>query len=404
MTPKSTVSPHLFLDTDTSVQLSTEYIQTSKLILYITCLLNPPPPKTPALCPVILPVKDHHPPRCPPRDLGTLQFLPLAFHRVSHQVLGALLSTGSVTKSWGSYCNSCLSLSTGSATKSWGPYFTFLVLLLLSYVSGLNHFFPTLQWVKVAQSCPTLRSPPGSSVHGILQARTLEWGAVPFSRASSQPRDWTWASCIAGRFFTIWALGKPSPYRKLSHNESVWWHNFPSKSWSLIPPHSSCKKDPGSLLIYKCSYSLPLPADISHPHVQCQELELKNATRCLGRAAVTVAFTTVMLLLGDRKQSPGLHPDRRGDYAHKVGILSTATPQANLPISTLALREHWPLSSEIIHCFHTRLQPKSAIPRWTTETANQDKWLGFSQHLNCSGIKRWEEERWKEIYQLVEII
>ena len=46
---------------------------------------------------------------------------------------------------------------------------------------------------------------PGSSVHGILQARILEWVAVPFSGGSSQPRDRTQVSCIAGRFFTIWA-------------------------------------------------------------------------------------------------------------------------------------------------------------------------------------------------------
>ena len=63
--------------------------------------------------------------------------------------------------------------------------------------------------VLVAQSCLTLCDPicslPGSSVHGILQARILEWVAIPFSRGSSWPRDWTWASCTAGRCFTIWA-------------------------------------------------------------------------------------------------------------------------------------------------------------------------------------------------------
>ena len=42
----------------------------------------------------------------------------------------------------------------------------------------------------------------GSSVHGILQERILEWVAIPFSRGSSQPRDQTQVSCIAGRFFT----------------------------------------------------------------------------------------------------------------------------------------------------------------------------------------------------------
>ena len=51
-------------------------------------------------------------------------------------------------------------------------------------------------------------SPPGSSVHGILQARILEWVAISFSRGSSWRRDRTWVSCIAGRFFTIWSIGK----------------------------------------------------------------------------------------------------------------------------------------------------------------------------------------------------
>jgi len=62
--------------------------------------------------------------------------------------------------------------------------------------------------VKVAQSCPTLCNPmdyslPGASVHEILQARMLQWVAVSFSRGSSQPRDQTQVSQIAGRFFTV---------------------------------------------------------------------------------------------------------------------------------------------------------------------------------------------------------
>ena len=51
----------------------------------------------------------------------------------------------------------------------------------------------------------SLQPLPDSSVHGILQARILEWVAVPFSRGSSQSRDQTQVSHIAGRFFTIWA-------------------------------------------------------------------------------------------------------------------------------------------------------------------------------------------------------
>ena len=62
--------------------------------------------------------------------------------------------------------------------------------------------------VCLSQSRPTLCnfmdcSLPGSSVHGILQARILEWVAIPSSRGSSQPRDQTQVSCIAGRFFIV---------------------------------------------------------------------------------------------------------------------------------------------------------------------------------------------------------
>ena len=60
----------------------------------------------------------------------------------------------------------------------------------------------------VAQLCPTLCdpmdcSPSGSSVHGILQARILEWVAISFYRGSSQPKDQTQVSCIAGSLFTV---------------------------------------------------------------------------------------------------------------------------------------------------------------------------------------------------------
>ena len=64
--------------------------------------------------------------------------------------------------------------------------------------------------VSVTQSCLTLCdpidcSPPGSSVHGILQARTVEWAVFSYSRGSFQTRDWTQVSCTESRLFTIWA-------------------------------------------------------------------------------------------------------------------------------------------------------------------------------------------------------
>ena len=56
--------------------------------------------------------------------------------------------------------------------------------------------------VKVTRLCPTLCDPMDYTVHGIVQARILEWVAFLFSRGSSQPRDRTQVSRIAGRFFT----------------------------------------------------------------------------------------------------------------------------------------------------------------------------------------------------------
>ena len=84
--------------------------------------------------------------------------------------------------------------------------------------------------VLVAQSCPTLCDPmdcslPGFAVHGILQARILEWVAILFSRWSSRPRDRTWVSCIAGRFFTVW--GTREAQMLLSRFSHVWLYTTP---------------------------------------------------------------------------------------------------------------------------------------------------------------------------------
>ena len=67
-----------------------------------------------------------------------------------------------------------------------------------------------VKWSEVAQSCPALCnlmdcSLSDSSVHGIFQARILEWVAISFSRRTSWPRDRTRVSCIVGRCFTVWA-------------------------------------------------------------------------------------------------------------------------------------------------------------------------------------------------------
>ena len=94
----------------------------------------------------------------------------------------------------------------------------FFRFLFVCFLPNLYQVFPFLfitdsYWSNVTQLCPTLWDPmdcrpPGSSVHGIFQARILEWVAISFSRRSSWPRDWTWVSPIVGRHFTIWETRK----------------------------------------------------------------------------------------------------------------------------------------------------------------------------------------------------
>ena len=91
---------------------------------------------------------------------------------------------------------------------------------------------------EVTQSCPTLCDPmdyslSGSSVHGIYQARILDWIAISFSRRSSQPGDWTQVSHIEGSLFTIWATREVQQRLVLI---SLWATVFSSCAFSLRGP------------------------------------------------------------------------------------------------------------------------------------------------------------------------
>ena len=86
--------------------------------------------------------------------------------------------------------------------------------------------------VKVTQSYPTLCDPMEYTVHGILQARILEWVAFPFSRGSSQPRDWTQVSHTGGGVVTSWFTRKAHLLCGL--------HIFPA-------PRMICRCEPGSV-------------------------------------------------------------------------------------------------------------------------------------------------------------
>ena len=96
--------------------------------------------------------------------------------------------------------------------------FNWLTIPLLNPLKVSNKFlidYPIFGlWVKVkiSQSCSTLCDPMDYTVYGILQAKILEWVTFPFSRGSSQPRDHTQVSCIAGGFFTSWATREAQEY------------------------------------------------------------------------------------------------------------------------------------------------------------------------------------------------
>ena len=71
-------------------------------------------------------------------------------------------------------------------------------------------------------------SPPGPSPQGMLQARILEWVAMPSSRGSFAPSDWTWVSCIAGWFFGHWATREAQHWQQMQR--SLWCGRLP---WAL---------------------------------------------------------------------------------------------------------------------------------------------------------------------------
>ena len=91
---------------------------------------------------------------------------------------------------------------------------------------------------------------PGFSVHGIFQARILEWVAIFFSKGSSWPRDWTLVSCITGRLFTIWAT-----------RESQWPSDMPCIN--SINPH------------YDCRFGFPGGSVGKEPTCQCRRHKMK---------------------------------------------------------------------------------------------------------------------------------
>ena len=121
-----------------------------------------------------------------------------------------------------------------SISLHWSLRKPFLSLLAILWNSAFK-WVSEVKWSEIAQSCPTLCNPmdyslPGSSLHGILQARVLEWVAISFPRGSSWPRDQTWVSGIPGRRFNLWATREALKKPQRSPNSSL-------NNLTFLPPH-----------------------------------------------------------------------------------------------------------------------------------------------------------------------
>ena len=118
--------------------------------------------------------------------------------------------------------------------------------------------------VLVTQSCPTLCNPmdcsqPGSSVHGIFEARILEWVSMPFSRRSPWPRGQTQVSSIAGKFYTVWAT------REVQFSSILWqcYKVTDENTTFIIPVIHNCFIDPKSFRHCRKSTECPWNAQLA---------------------------------------------------------------------------------------------------------------------------------------------
>ena len=108
-----------------------------------------------------------------------------------------------------------------------------------------------------------LCNPMDYTVHGTLQARTLEWVAFPFSRGSSQPRDRTQVSLTAGGFFTNWAMRESLGF--ISYNTVLCVCGHPSEPFAM-------ETYTNMVMMFCCAVSNKVSVSDPEPHVFCQHL------------------------------------------------------------------------------------------------------------------------------------
>ena len=142
-------------------------------------------------------------------------------------------------------------------------------------------------------------SPPGSSVHGTLQARILECVAIPFSRGSSWPRDQTQVFCNASRFFTFWAI------REAPGNLRV-----PAKCRGIreifTKPTLLVVADRKDIFVRKCSLCF-LPADKLFPEHKVHLSHVVSTLVCSPSGLKNLIISSVFPKLSVQMHSKGPH-------------------------------------------------------------------------------------------------
>ena len=137
---------------------------------------------------------------------------------------------------WSKYRSFIFSISPSDEYSRWISFRTDW------FGTSQNNIWTHFHGTSESESCSVVSD---STVHGILQARILEWVAVPFSRGSSQPRDWTGVFCIAGGFFTNWAIREALSLPLVSTLSLIWeslpsHHSHPMLNHTLPCRYAKC--------------------------------------------------------------------------------------------------------------------------------------------------------------------
>ena len=205
--------------------------------------------------------------------------------------------------------------------------------------------------VKSLQECLTLCdrmvcSLPGSSVHGILQARILESAAMPFSRGFSQPRDQTHVSCIAGRLFTVWAT-REAPGKPLVITYSFVCRHQPTlvrNHWNVIIVENSSERIIALFI-----------QDIARAG---NAMNIKNMGKTL---AIPQLLGVMWVLTLERKFLNSVTVEKLSIKSHHLGKTSELSQEKNLSVINILCPSNYTLPSQYVNKYLLKRNSMNAV-------------------------------------------